>query len=46
MENVKQAQKTLQHQLEAIDRETLILLRSIFKWYNIYNLEEIYFLTQ
>jgi hypothetical protein len=31
MENVKQAQKTLQKQLEAIDRETLILLRSIFK---------------
>ena len=31
MENVKQAQKTLQKQLDAIDRETLILLRSIFK---------------
>lgn len=31
MENVKLTQKTLQAQLESIDRETLILLRSIFK---------------
>lgn len=31
MENAKLAQKTLQAQLASIDRETLILLRSIFK---------------